>query len=171
MKAPENVQLTVRLWAAAAFGQLLYLVLNVVSVLVDPAPLIAAAREAAEAQDSEQITEDVIVGSAYSSLALLTLLQLLVLGLLVWGVRAIHRRAKHAPNARRLWYVFTFYFVLQAITTFALQPVGDATAQTLFLISGSVQILTGVAAVVGFVFARREDVTTWVENQELSEGD
>lgn len=160
---PESVRLTVQLWGAAVLLQLVHLILNVVMIVIDPSSLQAAARETAESQEMEEVSSGLLLGSVIGSVVIMTLINLLILGLLTWALVAITRRQKHAPSARHLWLVFSIYFALQAMTVFALSSAGSDVPDILFLTDGSIQILTGVAAVMGMIFASRSDTLDWVD--------
>ncbi len=160
---PETIRLAVQLWAATVALQLVHLVLNVIMLIIDPSGLQAAARESAAARDVEEVTTEMIQGSVIGSVVIMTLINLLILGLLTWGLVTVNRRGRRAGSARHLWLVFSIYFALQAATVFALSSAGSAVPDFLFLLDGSLQILAGVAAVTGLVFASRSDSLNWVD--------
>lgn len=160
---PESVRLMLTMFSLATGLELLALVLNLITTLADPAPLLAAAREAAAGTD---IADPFIELSAWGSVAVVTLFYLFVVGVLVGAVIALHRNGRWADGALRLWTVFAVYFALRGLTVFLISPVGSAAPIALFLGEGTTQILVGVTAVLGAIYGARPETRDWITTPE-----
>jgi len=73
----------------------------------------------------------------------------------------IHRRSKFAGLARRMLLVFGFYFGFRILMLFMATPGGNDVPVAMYLVDGAVQIIVGVAAVLGLIFSFREEVLKW----------
>jgi hypothetical protein len=153
---PEAARLMLTMFAVAAGLEVIALILNVVTTVVDPAPLMSAAREAAD--DTGPLVE----ATAWGSVAIVTLFYLVVVAILTAAIVAIHKNGKWAAGALRLWTIFAIYFAFRGLTVFLITPAGGNAPDALFLADGAVQILVGVAAVLGAVFGSRPDTRAWL---------
>lgn len=154
---PESARLMLTMFAVAAGLEVIALILNVVTTVVDPAPLMSAAREAAD-----ETGGPIVEAAAWGSVAMVTLFYLAVVAILTAAIVAIHKNGKWAAGALRLWTIFAVYFAFRGLTVFLITPVGSNAPDALFLADGAVQILVGVAAVLGAVFGSRPDTRAWL---------
>lgn len=158
---PETIRLLLLLWSLAIGGEVLHQILNVVISLIDPSPLLAMAREGLSDEEIADLGEATVTASAYSSVILIGLMGLLIMGLLAWGLTLIKRRSKHAGTARRLLLFFGIYFGIRILLVF-MAPAGGGDVPVIFyLVDGSLQILVGVAAVLGLIFSFRIETMRW----------
>lgn len=160
-KKPDAVRLLLLLFAVAVGGEILHQILNIIIGLMDPSALIAAARENLSAEEAEQISDGQLRLTALVSILLAGGLGLAVMGLLAFMLGLIHRRSKHAGLARRMLMVFGFYFGFRILLLFMASPGGNDVPVAMYLLDGSVQIIVGVAAVLGLLFSFRTETLKW----------
>lgn len=155
-RRPEAVTLAIATWATALVTELIHQVTQTAMALLDPADLLAAARESAE--QSETAVSDALVDlTAYGSIALMGLINLLILAGLTVALWCYATRRKIADGARRLLMVFSLYFALRGLVVFTAAPTGTDVPVWLMLIDGCLQLIVAVAAVLGLVFSGRKE--------------
>lgn len=159
---PEAVRYMLLSFAVMIGGELLHQLLVVISAALDPAPLREQAREQAKAA-GEEISDTMINVGIYGSIAVMALIQLLVILLFVFALRAVRRQAKWAPNARRLLQIFGVFFALRMLTLFMMSPASASVPVALYGADGVVQIILGVAGVLGIVYSLDPASATWAE--------
>lgn len=158
---PETVRLMLLLFAVAVGGEVLHQILNVIIGVMDPSALLAAAREAMTEEQAAELGEGAVTTSVYASMFLAGALGVAIMGLLAFMLVLINRRSRHSGLARRMLLVFGFYFGFRLLLLFAATPGGSDVPVAMYLVDGSVQILVGVAAVLGLVFSFRQETLRW----------
>ncbi|GAB2501971.1 hypothetical protein CATRI_01635 [Corynebacterium atrinae] len=158
---PESVRLMVWLFAFAVGGEVLHQILNVTISFIDPSALIAAAKEQTDPQRLESIGDTGVRLAAYGSVLFMGALSLAIMGLLTWMIFALWRRSRFAGTARRMLLVFGFYFGFRVMMLFMVTPGGTNVPVALYVVDGIVQILVGVAAVMGVFLTFKEDTLKW----------
>lgn len=159
-KIPERIRLMLLLFAVAVGGEILHQVLNITIGLMDPSALTSAAREGMRGSDVT-FSDSQIRTAAIASIFLAGAFGIAVMGLLGVMLRLIRRRSKYAGLARRMLLVFGFYFGFRVLMLFMASPGGTRVPVAMYLVDGSVQIIVGVAAVLGLVFSFSEEVLRW----------
>lgn len=167
-RKPDAVRLMLLLFAVAVGGEILHQVLNVVMGFMDPSALIATAKEAMNAEQAAEITDAGLRATVTASMLLAGGLGIAVMGLLAFMLVLIHRRSSYAGLARRMLMVFGFYFGFRILMLFMAAPGGSDIPVAMYLVDGSVQILVGVAAVLGLVFSFREETLRWTREIDPS---
>lgn len=167
-KKPDAIRLLLLLFAVAIGGEILHQVLNIIIGLMDPSALIAAARENLSAEEAEQISDGRIRLTVFASVLLAGGLGLVIMGLLAFMLSLINRRSKHAGLARRMLMVFGFYFGFRILLLFMASPGGNDVPVVMYLLDGSVQIIVGVAAVLGLLFSFRPETLKWTREVDDS---
>lgn len=167
-RKPEAVRLLLLLFAVAVGGEVLHQILNVVIGLMDPSALIATAREAMDAEQAAEISDGRLRATVIASMLLAGGLGIAIMGLLAFMLVLINRRSNHAGLARRMLMVFGFYFGFRILMLFMASPGGNDVPVAMYLIDGSVQILVGVAAVLGLIFSFRQETLKWTREIDSS---
>lgn len=157
-RRPEAVQLAIGAWALALLGELIHQILQIVMSLIDPAELLAVARESAD----EGMSETAINLSVYGSIVIMALINVLILIGLTVALRFYATRHRLADGARRLLMVFSLYFALRGLLVFVAGTAGPGVPVWLMLIDGSLQLLVAVAAILGLVFSGREESMKYI---------
>lgn len=163
---PESVRLALLLWVIAVAVELVHQIVTVAMSLADPSSLEAAARQAAESQEGTELSAGAITTSVYLSIGFMALLALAIVVVLAVMLEAIIKQRRYAGGARRLWQIFSFYFVFRAMTVFLAAPGGTNIPVAMYLVDGSLQIIVAVAAVLGTVFASRSVVRQWTGEED-----
>lgn len=158
-KKPEAVRYMLGCWAAMIFGELVHQALTVLAVVLDPSELIAAAKQAADAE----VPEALVNASVWGSVAIMALIQLVMIGLFAAALSAVNKQKKWGPTARRLLQVFSVFFALRALMVFAMRPAASTVPMALFAVDGVVQIVVGVAGVLGLIYASQKESIDWAE--------
>ena len=78
----------------------------------------------------------------------------------------IQNNASAAGTGRRLWFAFSLYFAFRVLIVFMSSPAGASVPDWLFVLDGGVQILVGVAAVMGLIFSSKEEVLEYTGEME-----
>ncbi|MDO5033109.1 hypothetical protein [Corynebacterium sp.] len=166
---PESVQNMLLMWLGVVAGEALHLIFSVVMSVLNRNQLMAQARQTAEdaAKEGEEAMSDAMVSAiGYGSLALSTLISLSILVLLSVMLWLLRKNGKSAGMARRLWFFFSLYFGLRIIIVFMTSPGGSDIPDWLFFLDGCVQLLVGVAAVLGLIFSTREPTLEYTGEME-----
>lgn len=158
---PESVRLMVWLFSFAVGGEVLHQILTVIITFIDPSALIATAKDRMDPQQLETIGDTGVRVAAYGSVLLMGAVSLGIMGLLVWMIFALWRQSRFAATARRMLLVFGFYFGFRVMLLFMVTPGGTDVPVALYVVDGIVQILVGVAAVMGVFLTFKEDTLTW----------
>lgn len=159
---PEAVRFMLLSFAAMIAGEFVHQVIVVVSALVDPSPLKERALEQAKSA-GEELSESTLNLGVYGSIAVMATIQLVVIVLFVLALRALRYQAKWAPNARRLLQIFGVFFGLRMLTLFMMSPASSTVPIALYAGDGVVQILLGVAGVLGIVYSLDKESVAWAE--------
>ncbi len=165
---PEAVRLMLALFGVAVGGEILHQILSIVIGLLDPSGLTAAAKETMDAEQAAEISDNTLGLMVTGSIIMAGFVGILVMGLLVFMLVLIHRRSRHAGLARRMLLVFGFYFGFRILMLFMATPGGNDVPMAMYVIDGSVQIIVGVAAVLGLVFTFREETLRWTREIDPS---
>lgn len=167
-RKPEPVRLMLLLFAVAVGGEILHQILNITMGLMDPSVLLAAAKENMTAEQAAEISAGALRMTVIASILVAGGFGIAVMGLLVFMLVLIHRRSKYAGLARRMLLVFGFYFGFRVLMLFLATPGGTDVPVAMYVIDGAVQIIVGVAAVMGLLFSFREETLTWTGEIDAS---
>lgn len=168
-KRTEAVSLMLKVWTVALVLEVVHLVLSIVLTLLNREELFAQARTTAEsaAEKSGQDVSDALVQLVgYGSVAFSSLISLAIVVLLGIMLGFIHKNSKAAGTGRRLWFAFSLYFGLRVLIVFISSPAGASAPDWLFLLDGAVQIMAGVAAVMGLMFSTKDEVLEYTGEME-----
>jgi len=159
---PEAVRYMLAAWTVMIGGELLHQIFAVAASVIDPSALREVAKERATKGDGE-VSEALMNASVYGSIFIMALLQLGVILLFVFALRAVQKQAKWAENARRLLQIFSVFFALRMLTLFMMVPASTTVPTALFGIDGVVQIILGVAGVMGVIYSVDKDSVAWTK--------
>ncbi|RUQ13765.1 hypothetical protein D8M31_03530 [Corynebacterium genitalium] len=159
---PEAVRYMLAAWTVMIGGELLHQILAVAASVIDPSALREVAKERVTKGDGE-VSEALMNASVYGSIFIMALLQLGVILLFVFALRAVQKQAKWAENARRLLQIFSVFFALRMLTLFMMVPASTAVPTAMFGIDGVVQIILGVAGVMGVIYSVDKDSVAWTK--------
>lgn len=165
---PESVRFMLTCWAVMIAGELLHQILTVVVTVLDPAALRESAKQAAEGR-GEELSDAMLTFGIYGSVVLMALIQLVILGVFAYALRTVAKRGKWAANARRLLQVFAAFFGLRVLTLFMMTPASATVPVALYAADGVIQIILGVAGVLGLVYSTRKESVDWVEPMKTRE--
>ena len=143
-------------------GELIHQILTVAAVVIDPSELVAAAKQAAKAR-GEEVPDSVVNASMWGSVAIATVIQLAIIALFVLALIALQKQKKWAPTARRLLQVFSVFFALRGFAVFVTRPASSAVPLAFYAVDGVVQIILGVAGVLGLFYASQKDSSDWAQ--------
>ena len=153
--APENVRTGVRCWYAVTGLQIIYALLQLVSVLLDPSE---QRRQVREQLDSMTIPDGISENTLVAASAIVSTLILLVIAV-VCGV-LVRRVSRGAVYSRTFLSIGSVYLILNAVLMVFATPPGS-TSTVLVLAIGVVVILSGVAAGLGLYFISRPENRAW----------
>ena len=160
-KRPETVVYMLWLWLGVVAGETVHQILNVVLTLLNHDVLMAQAKQMVEStsggEDGEEVSDSLIEMAAYGSVALSAAIAIGVLVLLLFLLKSLTGPSKRAGTSRRIWFAFSIYFGFRILLTFMVTPTGADVPDWLFAADGMVQILVGVAAVLGLIFSIKPD--------------
>ncbi|WP_286204849.1 hypothetical protein [Corynebacterium afermentans] len=159
---PEAVRYMLAAWTVMIGGELLHQILAVAASVIDPSALREVAKERVTKGDGE-VSEALMNASVYGSIFIMALLQLGVILLFVFALRAVQKQAKWAENARRLLQIFSVFFALRMLTLFMMVPASTAVPTALFGVDGVIQIVLGVAGVMGVIYSVDKDSVAWTK--------
>ena len=159
---PEAVRYMLAAWTVMIGGELLHQILAVAASVIDPSALREVAKERATKGDGE-VSEALMNASVYGSIFIMALLQLGIILLFVFALRAVQKQAKWAENARRLLQIFSVFFALRMLTLFMMVPASTTVPTALFGMDGVVQIILGVAGVMGVIYSVDKDSVAWTK--------
>ncbi|KAA8727943.1 hypothetical protein [Corynebacterium phocae] len=156
---PQTVHLMLTAWLAAAGGEVLHQVLQIVISLFNRDALIAGIKTSFEDSSNPLLASDALL-EVTASMAIFgsALLSMAVVGLLMFMLTKLATQHKWAGSARRLWFAFSIYFGLRLFFVFSAVPGGSKAPEWLIVGDGMVQILVGVTAVMGLLFSMKEEV-------------
>ena len=168
-KRTEAVSLMLKVWTVALILEAVHLVLSITLTLLNRDELFAQARSTAETaaeRSGQEMTDSFVQIVGYGSLVLSSLISLAIvvlLGIMLW---MINSNTKAAGTGRRLWFAFSLYFGFRLLIVFFSSPAGANVPDWLFVIDGAVQILVGVAAIMGLIFSTKEEVLEYTGEME-----
>lgn len=168
-KRTEAVSLMLKVWTVALILEAVHLVLSITLTLLNRDELFAQARSTAESaaeRSGQEMTDSFVQIVGYGSLVLSSLISLAIvvlLGIMLW---MINSNTKAAGTGRRLWFAFSLYFGFRVLIVFLSSPAGANVPDWLFVIDGAVQILVGVAAIMGLIFSTKEEVLEYTGEME-----
>ncbi|WP_245802156.1 hypothetical protein [Corynebacterium pacaense] len=162
-RRPEVVRLMLILWTVMVGLELVHQIINVIMSLLDPSELKAAARQQAAA---EGLADNVVDSAAISSILLLGLFNLIIIGVLAWMLAMIARRSRMAVTARLMLTVFSLFFVLRSLMLFFAAPGGTAVPIAWYAVDGSLQILISVIGVLAVLMSRKPESVEWIGTRE-----
>ena len=168
-KRTEAVSLMLKVWTVALILEAVHLVLSITLTLLNRDELFAQARSTAESaaeRSGQEMTDSFVQIVGYGSLVLSSLISLAIvvlLGIMLW---MINSNAKAAGTGRRLWFAFSLYFGFRVLIVFLSSPAGANVPDWLFVVDGAVQILVGVAAIMGLIFSSKEEVLEYTGEME-----
>ncbi|MHC2850497.1 hypothetical protein ACUXOC_001970 [Corynebacterium mucifaciens] len=160
---PEAVRYMLTCWAVMIGGELLHQIMTVIASVLDPSALREVARERAKNSDGE-VSDALVNASVYGSIFLMAVLELGIIVLFVFALRAVKQQAKWAPNARRLLQVFSGYFALRMLALFMVAPASTAVPEAFFGADGVIQIILGVAGILGIVYSMDKSAVAWTKD-------
>ena len=159
---PEAVRYMLAAWTVMIGGELLHQIFAVAASVIDPSALREVAKERAKNGDGE-VSEALMNASVYGSIFIMALLQLGVILLFVFALRALQKQAKWAENARRLLQIFSVFFALRMLTLFMMVPASTTVPTAMFGVDGVIQIVLGVAGVMGVIYSVDKDSVAWTK--------
>ncbi|QRP97464.1 hypothetical protein I6J72_09840 [Corynebacterium sp. FDAARGOS 1242] len=168
-KRTEAVFLMLKVWIVALMLEAVHLVLSITLTLLNRDELFAQARSTAESaaeRSGQEMTDSFVQIVGYGSLVLSSLISLAIvvlLGIMLW---MINSNTKAAGTGRRLWFAFSLYFGFRLLIVFFSSPAGANVPDWLFVVDGAVQILVGVAAIMGLMFSTKEEVLEYTGEME-----
>lgn len=168
-KRTEAVSLMLKVWIVALMLEAVHLVLSITLTLLNREELFAQARSTAESaaeRSGQEMTDSFVEIVGYGSLVLSSLISLAIvvlLGIMLW---MINSNTKAAGTGRRLWFAFSLYFGFRVLIVFLSSPAGANVPDWLFVVDGAVQILVGVAAIMGLMFSTKEEVLEYTGEME-----
>lgn len=169
-KRPETVVYMLWLWLGVVVGETVHQILNVVLTLLNHDVLMAQAKQMVESasggEDGEEVSDSFIEMAAYGSVALSAAIAIGVLVLLLFLLKSLAEPSKRAGTSRRIWFAFSIYFGFRILLTFMVTPAGADVPDWLFAADGMVQILVGVAAVLGLIFSIKPDTLDYTGELE-----
>lgn len=169
-KRPETVVYMLWLWLGVVAGETVHQILNVVLTLLNHDVLMAQAKQMVESasggEDGEEVSDSLIEMAAYGSVALSAAIAIGVLVLLLFLLKSLAGPSKRAGTSRRIWFAFSIYFGFRILLTFMVTPAGADVPDWLFAADGMVQILVGVAAVLGLIFSIKPDTLDYTGELE-----
>ncbi|MGX4760596.1 hypothetical protein ACWJIK_00510 [Corynebacterium minutissimum] len=168
-KRTEAVSLMLKVWTVALILEAVHLVLSITLTLLNRDELFAQARSTAESaaeRSGQEMTDSFVQIVGYGSLVLSSLISLAIvvlLGVMLW---MINSNSTAAGTGRRLWFAFSLYFGFRVLIVFLSSPAGANVPDWLFVVDGAVQILVGVAAIMGLIFSSKEEVLEYTGEME-----
>ena len=168
-KRAEAVSLMLKVWNVALILEAVHLVLSITLTLLNREELFAQARSTAESaaeRSGQEMTDSFVQIVGYGSLVLSSLISLAIvvlLGVMLW---MINSNSTAAGTGRRLWFAFSLYFGFRVLIVFLSSPAGANVPDWLFVVDGAVQILVGVAAIMGLIFSSKEEVLEYTGEME-----
>ena len=96
----------------------------------------------------------------------MALLQLAVLVLLAFALRTVKENGSWARNARRLLQIFGGFFGLRMLSLFFMLPSSTTLPVAFYAFDGVIQIILGVAGVMGLIYAMDKDAVAWTDRAQ-----
>ncbi|QNE88835.1 hypothetical protein H0194_07005 [Corynebacterium incognita] len=162
---PEAVRYMLLLWAGVLAGEVLHQILSTTMSFMDIEVLKAAAAKQAE-ESGGPMNDALATIGATGGIIVMTLLAFAILGLLAWMLNCLARKTKWAGNGRRMWFAFSIYYGIRAGLLFAAQVGASDVPDALYLLDGALQILIGVAAVMGLIFSMKQETLDYTGEME-----
>lgn len=157
---PEAMVLGIGAWMLALGLEALQQVLNVAASFFDMGSLRAQTVKLAQ-ERGQDLSDSMITGLTVTTLIFSGLLGLIILGIIFYFVRKVATRGKNAESLQKLLSFFGGYLLFKAILITFTPPTGNLPV-AYYAISGALQIIVGVAAVVGAILINRKESVEWV---------
>lgn len=168
---PETVRYLLFAWVVMLGGELVHQLFSLAMAFLDPSALTESAREANKSVGGEAIPDDQITLLVYVTIGLMGLFMLAFVLLLAVALKAVANRKSWAKNAVVLLSVFSAFFVLRMVTVFPVVGAGTQGIPTAVVaLDGIIQIIAGVAAICGLIFANQEETKKWTAAQDAKGG-
>ncbi|WP_291313280.1 hypothetical protein [Corynebacterium sp. UBA2622] len=161
VKLPEAVRYLLLCLTTMLGAELAHLFVSTASMIMDPSALRESARDAAKSS-GEEVSDAMINASVYGSVIMMVAFQLLIVGLLVFAVRALARRASWASNALRLLQFFSVFFVLRMLALFLMTPDSASVPVAMYAVDGILQIAAGAAGACALFYSMQNEVQNFV---------
>lgn len=162
---PEAVQYMLVVWLFAVIVEFFHQLLSIALALLNSEQLFAAARQTASNRETE-LSDAMVNLVAYGSLGLTSVLSFVIIGILAYLLSLLAKNHKHAGLARRMWFAFSLYFAFRLMFVFMSSPAGSDAPDWLYMVDGILQILIGVAAIMGFAFSVKDEVLDYTGELE-----
>lgn len=164
-KRPESAQLLINVMGGALILEFIHQVFSFILAVLNFDVLKATAKRTV---GEESAFSDTLINlTAWGSLAMTTLISLVIIAVLASMVWLFNKQSKHAGTARRMLFIFSLYFTFRLFLVFMTRPAtGTDSPDWLYVIDGSLQILVGVAAVLVIVFANRSETLEYTGEME-----
>lgn len=170
-KPPEAVRYLLFAWAVMLGAELVHQLFSLSMAFLNPSALTESAREANKSVGGEAVPDDQIKLIVYAAIALMGLFMLAFVLLLAVALNAIARRKNWANNAAMLLTVFSAFFIMRMITVFLVVGANTEGIPTAVVaLDGVIQIIAGVAAVCGLIFASQDEAKKWTAKQDAKGG-
>ncbi|WKD59902.1 hypothetical protein [Corynebacterium caspium] len=153
---PESLNYISVLWGIILFFELIHQATAAVSIILDPAELLAAMKQSMGENYRPEFEGLILTVPIF--LACLNMGLVLVAA---FFVRRLIRGYKTTRFAFNTVSVFSIYFVFRTMTVLTAYPVGKAPL-ALYAVDGSAQIIVGVAGVMTLLFLWREEIFKWI---------
>lgn len=165
---PEAVGLMLLTWSVAVAGEAVHQVLNVVMSVVNVDVIKANARQAAGDQlaQLEALGEGAVTMATFLAVGISALFSVAILALLISLLVMLAKNTKRSGLARRIWFAFSLYFGVRVLLVFLARPTATDVPDWLYVVDGSVQIVVGVAAVLGLIFSLRNETLDYTGELE-----
>lgn len=156
-KRPESVELLLKVWLLVGIGELIHQVLQIVLAVFNREAMVAQlAATMTESDKGADYSPALLELSANIAIFGSAVMFMAIIGLLLFLLTRLAAKHKWAGTARRMWFAFSLYFAFRILLVFMAMPAGSDAPDWLFAVDGMLQILIGVAAAMGVVFAMRE---------------
>ncbi|WP_297849991.1 hypothetical protein [uncultured Corynebacterium sp.] len=164
---PETVRYLLLAWVIMLGGELVHQLFGVVMGMLNPSRMMEAAREANKSVGSDAIGDDQVKFIVYVALGLMAVFTLAVVFVLVLALKAVAQQKGWARNALMLLVVFSVFFAMRMLTVVLVGGAAtDGVPTAVVALDGVIQIIAGVAAVCGLIFASQEETKKWTAKPE-----
>lgn len=161
---PEAMVLGVGAWFVALALEGLQQLLNLGASFFNMGRLRAQVVKIGE-QQGQEWSDSMITAVSVSALVFSLVLSLAVLGAIAYFVHKVNTRGRNADSLQQLLSFFAGYLLFKAIMVTFTPPVGDLPV-AYYALSGVLQIVVGVSAVVGAVLINRKESVDWVAGEK-----
>lgn len=161
---PEAMVLGIGAWVVAVVLEGVQQLLNLGASFFNMGRLRSQVVEMGKEQGQE-LTDSMVTVLSVSALLISLLLSLLVLGAIGYFIYKVSTRGKNADSLQKMLSFFAGYLMFKALMVTFTPPAGGLPA-AYYAVSGSLQIIVGVAAVVGAVLINRKESVDWVVGEK-----